>query len=347
MSDIPRICAAASLIIGVLLAGCEGANEGPKLCQRCERPPKTVRVEVDWQRMADALKSAGIGSTTVRTGPVNVTVNPGQPTEGSNAVAVDGWNDLVEALKSIQISSQNAGSPETTHNIHHTTFAFRFAPPWFNADQRSLFTSYVVFPVEAKFEEWISVDANKTCAHDDPRASICPDTPFYRKAMVPFLKGLSQCATTEKVQLRILGFASSTGLKQPLGNENEDELKKRYDDHIDAEAEVCLGDRTANETDHSNMFNLLIANERAVNAAEMLKDLVPKEPKDAFDIEPIPWCSHAAMEEKRKFVDDGDTAKGLMNRRVEVRLVALPGCLNVEPDRRIPMVENAAEAAKK
>lgn len=348
MSDIPRICAAASLIVGVLLAGCEGANEGPKLCQRCERPPKTVRVEVDWQRMADALKSAGVGSTTVRTGPVNVTVNPGQPTGGSNAVAVDGWNDLVEALKSIQIPPQNAGSPETTHNIHHTTFAFRFAPPWFNADQRSLFTSYVVFPVEAKFEEWISVDANKTCAHDDPRASICPDTPFYKNAMEPFLKGLSQCATTERVQLRILGFASSTELNEPwLSDESKDELKERYDNHIEAKADLCLGEIAEDETKPSNMFNLLIANERAVNAAEMLKDLVPKEPKDAFDIEAIPWCSHAAMEEERKFEDDRDPAKGLMNRRVEVRLVALPGCLNVEPDRRIPMVENAAEAAKK
>ena len=62
------------------------------------------------------------------------------------------------------------------HDIHHTTFAFRFAPPWFGADHRSLFTSYVVFPEEAKFEDWISGERGEICGGEDAPASVCPET---------------------------------------------------------------------------------------------------------------------------------------------------------------------------
>ena len=337
MSDGPRPFATMSLVVGLLVAGCDGV----KLCRQCERPPETVQVEVDWQKLADALKDAGVGSTTVQTDTVNVTVNPGQPTGGAKTVEVEGWEDLVKALKSTQTASQNVPGPETTHHIHHTTFAFRFAPPWFNADQRSLFTSYVVFPVEAQFEEWIASEPEDICDQDEPPASVCPDTAFYEEAMVPFLKGLSQCATTKKVELHLLGFASSTRLREELEDDwREDELRNRYNSHIGeitAKPGDCRGESKPGEDD-SAKFNLLIANERAAKAAKMLKGLVPKESKSAFAIKEVPWCSHDAMVEERKFKDYGDPAKGLMNRRVEVRVATLPGCLNVEPDKRIPTV---------
>ena len=54
-----------------------------------------------------------------------------------------------------------------------------------------------------------------------------------------------------------------------------------------------------------------------------------------FAIKVIPWCSHAAMADERGDEDDGNPARGLMDRRVEVRLAALPGCLDVDPDNRI------------
>ena len=346
MSDRPQAWATASLVVGLLLAGCDGA----KLCRQCERPPQapqTVQVEVDWQKLADALKDAGVGSTTVRTETVNMTVNPQQPTRGSKTVQVEGWKKMVEALESIKTASQSASGSETTHHIHHATFAFRFAPPWFNADQRSLFTSYVVFPVEAKFEEWVGRQ-DEGCAGEDAPASVCPDTAFYEKAMVPFLKGLSQCATTKKVELHLVGFASSTQLKVPLedGSQEELELERRYGERINSKLGDCRGDGGPDTSD-SDKFNLLIANERAVNAAKMLEQLVPKESKNAFAIEVIPWCSHAAMVEERGHNDGGDPAKGLMNRRAEVRLAALPGCLNVEPDKRVPTVsEDLPKAAE-
>ena len=101
-------------------------------------------------------------------------------------------------------------------------------------------------------------------------------------------------------------------------------LEKRYGNRIKAKAEPCESKEVEDETDHSNMFNLLIANERAVNAAEMLREIVPT--KDAFIIKPIPWCSYAAMAVKRGFDDGGDPIKSLMNRRVNVRLAVLPNC---------------------
>ena len=345
MSDNARLRAAAGLVVGLLLAGCDGAT----LCRECETPPPApdapdaIKVDVDWKKLADALKEAGVGSTTVVTDTVNMTVNPAQPVRRSNIVTVEGWNELVGALKTIQTASQN------THHIHLSTFAFRFAPPWFNADQRSLFTSYVVFPVEAKFEEWIASDPEEECSKGDARTSVCPDTAFYEKAMTPFLKGLSQCATTKKVELHLLGFASSTRLREPQEDESKKKLDERYEEFIadiTADTESCRGERARGEEDHSKRFNLLIANERADRAAEMLKGLVPKEPENAITIEAILWCSHAAMVEEREFKDEGDPAKGLMNRRVEVRVATLPGCLNVEPDKRMPTTPKHAKAAE-
>lgn len=123
----------------------------------------------------------------------------------------------------------------------------------------------------------------------------------------------------------MIGFASSTRLNGPLNGRGV-ELEKHYDNHIKAEAKLCKGDGVEDETNHSNMFNLLIANERAANAADMLRQIVSNIPKDAFTIKAIPWCSYAAMEEKRDFDDDQDPIKGLMNRRVEVHLAVLPNC---------------------
>ena len=237
----------------------------------------------------------------------------------------------VVALGKLAKASESAGNGCTdcpgNHNIHHTTFAFRFAPPWFGADHRSLFTSYVVFPEEAKFEDWIGDERGEICEGEEAPPSVCPETAFYKKTMGSFLEGVSHCATTDKVELHMVGFASSTELNVPLKKEREDELEEHYDKHIEAEAELCVGDGAEDERGNpSKMFNLLIANERAVNAAATLREIVEKMPKDAFTIKAIPWCSYAAMEEKRDFDDGKDPIKGLMNRRVEVHLAVLPNC---------------------
>ena len=243
----------------------------------------------------------------------------GRIAKGTSAMAV--------ALEKLAEASTSNGCMDCpgNHDIHHTTFAFRFAPPWFGADHRSLFTSYVVFPEEAKFEDWIGGERGEICEGEEAPPSVCPETAFYKKTMGSFLEGVSHCATTDKVELHMVGFASSTELNVPLG-ERGIALKEHYDNHIEAKAELCEGDRAENETDHSNMFNLLIANERADNAAAMLREIVEKMPKDAFTIKTIPWCSYAAMADERDFDDGKDPIKGLMNRRVEVHLAVLPNC---------------------
>ena len=90
-----------------------------------------------------------------------------------------------------------------------------------------------------------------------------------------------------------------------------------------------------------------------MTSAAMLRTLAQELGLDAFDIEDKPWCSHVGMEAERRHddrnadgeADDGgatdgerdtyDVGKGLMSRRAEVRLVDVPGCLNVDPDNRI------------
>ena len=129
---------------------------------------------------------------------------------------VDALEKLAASLAGRCTDCPGNNAAPSTHNIHHTTFTFRFAPPWFDADDRSLFTSYVVYPEEAKFEDWIDGDPTESCSRVPAPASVCPDTTFYEKTMGPFLKGLSQCATTEKVQLHLVGFASTTRLNEPL-----------------------------------------------------------------------------------------------------------------------------------
>ena len=365
MSSNAWLYAMTCLVVGSLIAGCDGA----KLCRPCERQPETVetvKVEVDWQGLADALKEmqpAGEGGTTVQTDSINVTISADQP-DGERTIAIADWDKMVDALKATRGTAPPVGcadceAAEETTEINHATFAFRFAPPWFNSDQRSLFTSYIVFPEEAKLEGWLDDDAQEGCPREDERvtSSVCPDATFYGKTMGSFLEGLSQCATTgKKVELHTVGFASSTGLNdiEEDGQEARD-LKDRYNEHKDGWTKDCLGGK-AEPRNSTERFNLLIANERADNAAAMLRKLAQekeeeeekeeedappkkartspeeeeekeeKEMGDFFNIKAKYWCSHADMEAERErsWKDRGNTTMGLVNRRAEVHIEACP-----------------------
>ena len=230
--------------------------------------------------------------------------------------------------------------------IAHNTFNFRFAPPWFNADQRSLFTSYVVFPKEAKFKAW-NDGLYESCNGDHASAAVCPEYGFYKKAMAPFLTGLAQCGTKGKeVKLRTVGFASSSGVHN-LSPEEAAKLNDRHVKHIRAISQSCQGEWKPDGSKSlrdSDKLNLIIANMRAARTGEMLRAFATELGLDAFDIKDKPWCSHDSMADERKHDDGGgsdyDSGKGLMNRRVEVRLVHLPGCLNVDPDNRIDVTNS-------
>lgn len=338
-------------VLTLLLAGCDGV----KLCDRCQKPkppPKVVELEVNWNGLGEAFKNIPTGGDrkTIAVEPVELTVTL-QGEEGQKTVAVAGWDNLLTALGNsngqppscIDCPVPNP-SPEIRHNINHSTFEFRFAPPWFNADQRSLFTSYVVFPEEAKFEQWKhwTDDDGQSCAGNGAIAAACPDRAFHREVTGPFLKALARCATTQsKVTLHTVGFASSSGLDGAAVD--TEWLSSHYNGHILDITGRCQGNLNGNGQTPSDQFNLIVANRRAHNVAEMLRGFPSS---DAFDITATPWCSLADMMEQRHHTDqtDGayDGAKGLMNRRVEIRLADLAGCLNVHPDKRvIPLASEA------
>ena len=350
VSSNARLHVMACLVVGSLISGCDGA----KLCQPCERQPETVesvKVEADWQKLAEALKELRADGER-QPGTVKAEVDWQKLAEVLNELRADGerqpgtvkvevdWQKLAEALKEHRTDGESGttartdcadcGTAKATTEIHHATFAFRFAPPWFNSDQRSLFTSYVVFPEEAKLDEWLDDEVHEGCPRKDGRvpSSLCPDRAFYGRTMGSFLNGLLQCATEDKkVELYTVGFASSTGLNNIEENGTEATvLKERYEHLRAAQKEGCVG-KKAQAHDSSDRFNLLIANERAVNAAAMLRELVPKRAegeKERFDIKPRFWCSYASMDEERSWNGRGDTTIGLMNRRAEVHVASCP-----------------------
>ena len=212
----------AAAAIALLLAGCfdiEGIKDikGIKFCDQCKKqanpPPTTVKFEVNWEELGDALKNIPTGGEHSTVNPVDMTLTLEDSGE-TKKVAVADWDKLIAALEAMdgqrcpECPTQRNGG-EITHNINHSTFEFRFAPPWFNADQRSLFTSYVVFPAEAKLRD---LEPNQICDGGVP-ASVCPDEPFHKEVTGPFLEALAQCGTEEKpVVLRVFGFASSSDI---------------------------------------------------------------------------------------------------------------------------------------
>ena len=333
---------AAGAIIVLLLVGCDGL----KFCDQCQKqanpPPKTVKFDVNWEELGEAFKHLPTGGEhSITVNPVEMKLTLDGP-EGTKTVTVADWEKLVAAVRARggqpcpECPTQRSGG-EISHNINHSTFEFRFAPPWFNADQRSLFTSYVIFPAEAKLDDLR--DPNHSCDERSDPASICPDVAFHEEVSAPFLKALAQCATEKRVKLRIVGFASSSTVDpEPTW------LTKRHRAHMAATASgSCYGKQQATDNDKpTEKFNLLVANRRAQNAAEMLRGVASNKafdiPEEAFDIKPKVWCSHADMKGQRKHKDrdngEFDSVRGLMNRRAEVRLAHLAGCVNVHPDRR-------------
>ena len=114
-------------------------------------------------------------------------------------------------------------------------------------------------------------------------------------------------------------------------------LANAYETHIEEINGRCKGTLVDAKRDSAaNMFNLLVANRRAANAAEMLRGFTSS---GVFDIEDKPWCSYGDMVKERHHTDRSngnyDSARGLMNRRAEVRLKHLSRCLNVHPDKRV------------
>ena len=313
----------------LLMMGCDL----PDPCQRCKKPEatpptqtsttSTVKLEVDWAKLSKALGKIQTGGNnqTVSVESLEVTVPPGGvPNPPPN------WGGLIAALNAV---AQAGGD---THNVSHTTLNLRFAPPWVNVGSGSLLTTYVVFAEEAKIHDGFAGNYEHCGGGADSlAAAVCPDHAFHKLVLGQFLEGLARCATDEEPVLRTVGFASSSGVG-PLEDEDEDRLDAKYQAYMERVAGKCQGtppdEAPESELDNSAKFNLLVANLRAVHTKAMLEDLAQTSTPNRIRIEHQDWCSHGSM--APLYPDKGpngyNTARGLVNRRAEIRLAALPGC---------------------
>jgi len=194
-------------------------------------------------------------------------------------------------------------------------------------------------------------------------AAVCPDKAFYKNMFVPFLRELARCGNADnQVVLQTVGFASSSEPKI-LKPEVREALRKKLQEmdlncvredgeksccrlkgSCGAGGTACNLDDTESDSLLPRAFNLHMAELRARNVKNMLKEIIEKEELgQVIKGTTEPWCSYQEMCKQRGFTDTAgcgkesryDTELGLMNRRVEVRVVALPGCLNLSPENRV------------
>ena len=228
-----------------------------------------------------------------------------------------------------------------------------------------LFTIPVLFLDEAKLEDWLDSKNNGKCEKGCPDSDGSQKAPdFDSRAVKPdknfnepirtALKGLFACGSPEqKVELEIVGFSSSSGVLASLkDNGNREKATKK----LQKGQEKSCYERASGNGDQrlSNAFNLCIAELRARNVEEMLKEIIASDktiPADQIKLVRPEWASYSEMCQQRGFSDtreEGDTrcydpGLGLMNRRVEIRAMALSGCISCCPTNGIHSCEAEAE----
>lgn len=225
----------------------------------------------------------------------------------------------------------------------HVHVRFESAPFWFAESRRSLFSSLVVFPKEAKVESWGADDSlyERPYAQVDGPTAVHPSRAFHSETLTPFLDGLALCGDESRpVRLQAVGFASTSGLTSGKVSQGVKDKLAKERGRLAASCSCCS---PAKESD-SDAFNLIVANLRAKHTADMVGELINEcGAKGRIEIEPHQWCSHSEMAAQRHVEDGGpgnyDTSRGLMNRRVELRVLDLPGCMNFDPAKRVPLSE--------
>ena len=220
------------------------------------------------------------------------------------------------------------------------------------SDNPSFFTLEVLFPDEAKLEDWLDSKKNGKCEKDHPDRESSQNAPDFDSPAVkpdrhlstlisrPILKELSACGNPiQKAKLKIVGFSSSSGvlasLKDTCNNAKaEKELKK-----VEEGQEKSCYERASGNGDQrlSNAFNLCMAELRAENVADMLEEIIDSDetiPADHIEIVPYKWKTYSDMCRQRGFSDtrkEGETecydmGLGRKNLRAEIRVIELPGC---------------------
>ena len=234
-------------------------------------------------------------------------------------------------------------------------------------------TTWMQFPSEARADDWVKGEYEKDCLdsraskNDDNQDSkngdpdpcaVKPDKDLDKSGFLPILKKLSAYGNPDnKVELKILGFSSSSGLLSLKGNKGlKDEVEKKVKK---GGKESCYERTNSNQTNVdenlrlSNAFNLCIAELRARNVAKMLEEIIVSDETIPDHIKVIPhkWGSYSEMCRHRGFCDtkkEGgtrcyDTDLGSKNRRAEIRAMALSGCISCCPTNGIHACEAAAQ----
>ena len=222
-------------------------------------------------------------------------------------------------------------------------------------DKSAFFATMVSFSDEANVKHWLKGEYEKDCpdSQDSQKApnfnscAVKPDKYFYRSTLHSFLKGLSACGKPEgKVVLQTFGFSSASGVLSSLKNgsiEKRDIKEKFEKEKKEGGGESCY-ERTKGDGHQklSNAFNLCMGELRARNVADMLKEIIASDkmlPADHIEVKPHQWGSYSQMCRQRGFSDTREEGEircydrdlGLMNRRVEIWVTELSGCLNFSP----------------
>ncbi len=274
---------------------------------------------------------------------------------------------LGAALLAATVSSATklpAGDTNIEHNNYHLyidkTASVPVSCPDNKSDKPSLFMLKVLFQDEAKLEDWLNSKKNGKCEKDCPdsegsqnapdfdSSAVKPDRQVYEPVFRSLLKGLSACGSPEqKARLEIVGFSSSSGVLASLKDiGNRDKATKKLQE---GQEKFCY-ERASGNGDQklSNAFNLCMAELRAWNVKKMLKEIIDSDktiPADNIEIKLHKWASYSEMCQQRGFPDlrkEGecyDTDLGLMNRRAEIRAMALPGCMSCCPANGMPPAE--------
>ena len=328
-------------ILSALVAGCEqgmfctrcGEAEPcepcrpPKLCKSC-RPPKPP-AKIDWTGLSDELQKLKLG------GDVTINAEGGQfvlkPGEDAWKVEITNWDALTGKLQEILLAEPQ---PAATHNYWIWGPPASSIPPPVKlcpSPEEQELRIFVFFPHEAQLSVWASNGYEKNCTSESP-SPVCPEFTLFEAPIEGFIRALANCPG-EQPSLQVLGFASSSSIE----NANERDIGKLEDyfslDNNGRKTKSCK--RARENLDRTNVrdvsketeiFNLLVAELRASNVADMLMQAAEDE-KVKIDVHPVVWCSYEDMALERKVEDFDrikgyDSLKGVLNRRVEIRVVA-------------------------
>ena len=298
-------------------------------------------MKVDWTGLSEELKKVEFGGdVTINVEAAEFDLKPG---EDAWKVEIANWGELTGQLQGIVTANAVQAEYYALVQQLNAMLADRQPPATYNYWIWSPLASpengvppvklcpialpvFVFFPKEADFDAWIngdyadcspdsdcSTNAGKRC--QDKIAPVCPNPALYHEYVAGFLNSLANCESAPKT-LRVRGFASSSGLAEGREAKGLQGPFKAFKDR----AEKSCGEIELDNLGKSEKFNLLMAETRARNVADLLERKVPNGLKVTVETEV--WCSYGDMENARKVIDneDGpyDGFKGMLNRRAEI-----------------------------